>query len=167
MVGPIRSHGIAGPAAIGGLGSPPSGNRTGGALRRLAGRVAKQVAREFRLFDDQDARDERPAQYREGEDLYDISGTSRELAAQLGGRPLDEGLLARSLDGFVQESAVLLAARPGAASLDAIARVILANEGPREEETLARSIAQIDQTARGIAAVVPDRDPPGSPPRLR
>lgn len=167
MVGAIRPGGVTGAAAIGGAGSTRIGNRTGGALRKLAGRVAGQVAREFRLLEDQDGTDDRPGSYREGEDLYDISGVARELAGELDARPLDEGLLARSLDGFVQESAVLLAARPSAASLDAIARAIVSNEGAREEETLARSIAQIDQTTRGIAASGPDPDMPRSPPRAR
>lgn len=156
MVGAIRPGSVTGAAAVRGAGSTTVGNRTGGALRRLAGRVAGRVAREFRLLDDPDGKDDRPGSYREGEDLYDISGMARELASALEARPLDEGLLARSLDGFVQESAVLLAARPGAASLDAIARVIVAHEGAREDETLARSIAQIDQTTRGIAESAPE-----------
>ena len=159
MVGPIRSSGVGGAGAIGRGGPSQSGNRTGGALRKLAGKVAGRVAREFQLFEDRDHDGERPDGYREGEDIYDILGTARELASDLSARPLDEGMLARSLDGFVQESAVLLAARPGASSLDTIARVILAHEDAREEETLARSIAQIDQTARGIAEVSPDSEP--------
>ncbi|MEM7701887.1 MAG: hypothetical protein AAF251_08125 [Pseudomonadota bacterium] len=152
MVGPIRSTGVTGASAIGRASGSPTGNRTGGALRKLAGRVAGRVAREFRLLGKgEDASDDRPDHYHEGEDLYDITATASELANELNARPLDEGILARSLNGFVQESAALLAARPGAASLDAIARVILENEGSRESETLDVSIQQIDQTARGIA----------------
>lgn len=156
MVGAVRSSGIAGASAIGSGGASKPGNRTGGALRKLAGKVAGRVAREFRLLGDQDSGSDRSDQFRDGEDIYDISGVARELASDLNARPLDEGILARSLDGFVQESAVLLAARPGAASLDAIARVILAHEGEREQETLAGSVAQIDQTTCGIAEAKPE-----------
>ncbi|MGB3471669.1 MAG: hypothetical protein WBA51_12675 [Erythrobacter sp.] len=157
MVGSIRPSGVTGAAAIGRSGSSAGGNRTGGALRKLAGKVAGRVAREFHLLDDAQSDGERPDSFREGEDIYDILGTARELAGELNARPLDEGLLARSLGGFVQESAVLLAARPGSASLDAIARVILDHEGTPAEETLSGSIAQIDQTTRGIAETPPPR----------
>ncbi|MEM7689436.1 MAG: hypothetical protein AAF291_10480 [Pseudomonadota bacterium] len=156
MVGPIRPTGVTGASAIRRAAGASSGNRTGGALRKLAGKVAGRVAREFRLLGKgEDASDDRPDHYREGEDLYDITATASELASELNARPLDEGILARSLDGFVQESAALLAARPGAASLDAIARVIMENEGSREGETLDVSVQQIDQTTRGIAKASP------------
>ena len=151
MVGPIRSGGVSGVSPIGLGGASKGGNRTGGALRNLAGKIAGRVAREFRLFEDAEGDDERRDHFREGEDIYDIVGTARDLASDLNARPLDEGMIARSLDGFVQESAALMAARPGAASLDAIARVIVENEGAPDNETLERSIAQIDQTTRGIA----------------
>ena len=156
MVGSIRPGSVSGAAAIGRGGSAPSGNRTGGALRKLAGSVAGRVAREFKLIDDSEPdQDDTRDHYRDGEDIYDILGTSRQLASDLGARPIDEGMLARALDSFVQESAVLLSARPGAASLDAIARVIQDHEGTRESENFDRSIAQIDQTTRGIAEASP------------
>lgn len=156
MVGPIRPSGATGTSAIGSGGSTRNGNRTGSALRKLAGKVAGRFAREFRLLDgEQESEGDQRESFRDGEDIYDVIGTARELGGELNARPVDEGLLARSLDGFVQESAVLLAARPGAASLDTIARVICAHETSRETETLAGSIAQIDQTAREIAGSSP------------
>ena len=162
MVGAIRPGGVSGVAAVGGRGPAGSGNRTGGALRKLAGSVAGRIAREFDLLDDGRQDGERPDGYREGEDLYDIEGVSRALAADLAAAPREQGLLARSLGGFVQESAVLLAARPGAASLDAIARAIQSHENAQDDETVARSIAQIDQTTRSIVDAAPgsDRTPP-------
>lgn len=162
MVGAIRPGGVSGVSAITGGGGVRSGNRTGGALRKLAGSVAGRIAREFDLLDDDRHDHDRPDSYREGEDLYDIAGVSRALAEDLAAAPRDRGMLERSLGGFVQESAVLLAAQPGAASLDAIARAILDHEGARGEETIARSIAQIDQTTRSIAeaAPAPGRTPP-------
>jgi hypothetical protein len=155
MVGAVRPGGVSGVSAIAGSGSAGSGNRTGGALRRLAGSVAGRIAREFDLLDDERGDGDRPDTYREGEDLYDIAGVTRDLAADLAATPRDQGLLARSLGGFVLESAVLLAARPDSASLDAIARAIMSHEGARDDETVARSIAQIDQTTRSIAEAAP------------
>lgn len=160
MVGAVRPGGVSGVSAISGGGAAGPGNRTGGALRKLAGSVAGRIAREFDLLDDERGDNDRPDTYREGEDLYDIAGVTRDLAAELAATPRDQGLLARSLGGFVQESAVLLAARPDSASIDAIARAILTHEGTRDDETIARSIAQIDQTTRSITEAVP-----GSAPR--
>ena len=165
MVGSIRPSSVTGAAAIGRASGSSGGNRTGGALRKLAGKVAGRVAREFRLLDDAEAESDRPNTFREGEDIYDIAGTARELAGELNARPLDEGMLARSLDGFVQESAVLLAARPSAASLDTIARVIQTHERASKDETLAGSIDQIDQTTRGIADIPPAGKARPSAPR--
>lgn len=162
MVGAIRPGGVSGVSAItGGTGAQP-GNRTGGALRKLARSVAGRIAEELDLIDEDERSRERRDSYREGEDLYDVAGVSRALAEDLAAAPRDQGMLERSLGGFVQESAVLLAAQPGAASLDAIARAILDHEGTRDQETVARSIAQIDQTTRSIAesAPLPGRTPP-------
>ena len=174
MVGPIRSSGVSSVSAVG-RGSGGNDSRTGGALRKLAGRVASRLAREFKLVEDDRAGrgetgddtdgydDNRRHNQREAGDIYDIRGVARELTGDLNGRPTDEGRLARSLDGFVQESASLLAARPGAASLDTIARVIRANETPGSGETLDRSLRQIDQTTRSIAGgSAASRPPPSS-----
>ena len=150
MVGSIRPTGVSRIAAVG-KSSGAKGTHTSGALKRLAGKVAGRIAREFDLVDDEDAPEDRPDAFREGEDIYDIRDTARELASQLNGRATDEGRLARSLDGFAQESAALLAARPEAASLEAIARTIAVNEQAAERETVDQSLTQIDQTARGIA----------------
>ncbi len=157
MVGGIRSTGVSSISALG-RGDGKSGSRTGGALRQLAGRVAGRVAREFKLIDEFDAQDEREeSQERRmsGDDIYDIRQTARDLTNDLNGKPADEGQLARSLDGFVQESASLLAARPDAASLDTIARLIVEHENQDGPETVDRSLNQIDQTARGIAEFKP------------
>jgi hypothetical protein len=155
VVGSVRPGSLSGVSAVSSGGPARPGNRTGGALRRLAGSVAGRIAREFDLLEDEARQGDRPPGYREGEDLYDLAGVTRDLANDLAAGPRDQGLLARSLGGFVQESAVLLAARPGAASLDAIARAIIAHEGARDDENLARSLAQIDQTTRSIAEEVP------------
>ncbi len=163
MVGAIRPGGVSGVSAIAGGGASRSANRTGGALRKLAGSVAGRIAHEFDLLDEDRRGHDRPDSYREGEDIYDIAGMSRALAEDLAAAPRDQGMLERSLGGFVQESAVLLAAQPGAASLDTIARAILDHEGSRDEETIARSIAQIDQTTRSIAEAAPA--PRRAPPR--
>jgi hypothetical protein len=160
VVGAVRPGAISGVTGIARGGGAAPGNRTGGALRKLAGSVAGRIAREFDLTDDDSSQGDRPGSYREGEDLYDIAGVTQALAADLSASPRDQGLLARSLGGFVQESAVLLAARPGSASLDAIARAILAHEGDRDGETVVRSIAQIDQTTRSIAEAAPGSDRP-------
>ena len=152
MVGPVRSNPV---GAIGAVSRRDSsgGSRTGGTLRSLAGRVADRMAREFRLFGDErrgggagggDA-------FREGEDIYQIRGAARDLARDLNGKPTDEGRLARSLGLFAQESASLMAARPDAASLEAIARVIAARDASSAPETLDRAIGQIDQTTRDLA----------------
>ena len=151
MVGPVRSSPV---GAIGAVARRDSsgGSRTGGALRSIAGRVADRMAREFRLFGDErrggsgggDA-------FREGEDIYEIRGAARDLARDLNGKPTDEGRLARSLGLFAQESASLMAARPDAASLEAIARVIAARDASNAPETLDRAIGQIDQTTRDLA----------------
>ena len=154
MVGPVRSSPV---GAIGAVARRDSsgGSRTGGALRSIAGRVADRMAREFRLFGDErrggsggggggDA-------FREGEDIYEIRGAARDLARDLNGKPTDEGRLARSLGLFAQESASLMAARPDAASLEAIARVIAARDASSAPETLDRAIGQIDQTTRDLA----------------
>ena len=152
MVGPVRSNPV---GAIGAVSrrDGSGGTRTGGTLRSLAGRVADRMAREFRLFGDErrgggggggDA-------FREGEDIYEIRGAARDLARDLNGKPTDEGRLARSLGLFAQESASLMAARPDAASLEAIARVIAARDASSAPETLDRAIGQIDQTTRDLA----------------
>ncbi len=153
MVNAIRPTGVSPVSPVSG-GGGDNGSRTGGALRRLAGKVAGRMAREFKLFD-QERDNEESDQFREGEDIYAISETARELTTDLGGRPTDEGRLARSLDGFVQESASLMAARPEAASLDTIARLIVANEQSEPRETIDGSLRQIDQTARDIAESKP------------
>ncbi len=149
MVGSIRPTGIGAVSAVSGR-SSGGGSRTGGALSKLANRIAGRVAREFRMFEDeQDRGDDRPP--REGEDLYEIREVARELAADLHARPTDEGRLARSLGAFAQESASLLAARPEAASLDTIAHMIAAHEQSPEGETIDRAVGQIDQTVLGIS----------------
>lgn len=149
MVSPIRPTGVSSISAIG-RGTDSRASSTGGTLRSLTRRVAGRMAREFCLLDDE--RDfAEPEDYREGDDIYKIGEAARELTADLHGGPADEGRLARSLDGFVQESASLIAARPDAASLDTIARAIVANERRDGPETIDVSLRQIDQTARDIA----------------
>lgn len=149
MVRSIRPTGVSAISAIS-AGSSKTGGRTGGALRKLAGRIAGKVGREFRLLDEERERsDDRPPH--DGEDLYEIREVARELAADLHAKPADEGRLARSLGAFAQESASLLAARPEAASLDTIAHAIAAHERPADGETVDRAVGQIDQTVLGIS----------------
>ena len=152
MVGPVRSS-----TSIGAVGavtgrSDTGSSRTGKSLRSLAGKVAERMAREFRLLD----RDHRQGGgkgdgQREGDDIYEIRGVARQLSRDLNGKPTDEGRLARSLGLFAQESASLLAARPDAASLETIARVIAARDSVAVPETLDRALGQIDQTTRDLA----------------
>lgn len=157
MVGRIRSTGTSSVSAIG-SGDAKGGSRTGGTLRKLAGRVAGRMAREFKLideFDTEEESDRHPGGPLNGEDIYDIRQAARDLTTDLNGKPADEGRLGRSLDGFVQESAALLAARPDAASLDTIARLIRDNDTQNGPETVDRSLGQIDQTTREIAESKP------------
>lgn len=120
-------------------------------MRRLAGNIADRVAREFNLLDDESDRSGGDQPFREGEDIYEVREVARELAADLQARPSEEGNLARSLDAFAQESVSLMAARPEAASLDTIARVIASNEKPEQSESFDSALGQIDQTTRDIA----------------
>lgn len=150
MVSSIRPSSVGAVSSVGRGGGGKS-TRTGSALRGLAGRIAERMAREFDLLDEREERSGDRDQFREGEDIYEIRAVARELAGDLRARPTDEGRIARSLDLFAQESASLLAARPGAASLDTIARVIAVNDAPTTPETLERAVGQIDETARGIA----------------
>ncbi len=120
-------------------------------MRRLAGNIADRVAREFRLLDDQRRQSGGDRSFRDGEDIYQLREVARELAEELQARPSEQGNLARSLDAFAQESVSLMAARPEAASLDTIARVIAAHEKPDRPETIANALGQIDQTTRDIA----------------
>lgn len=112
------------------------------------------MAREFRLLRDGE---ERPRGGFQGdEDLYEIARAARDLNEELGGGLPDEGRLARSLSLFAQESASLLAARPGAASLDTIAGAVARQEGePGAAETVAGALRQIDQTTREVTAARP------------
>ncbi len=149
MVNSIRPTGVSAVSAVA-AGFGKNGGRTGGALRKLAKQIAGRVVREFRMSEDErDHQEEAPL--RDGEDLYEIRAVARELASDLQARPTDEGRLARSLGAFAAESASLLAARPEAASLDTIARVIGAHEQPADGETIERAFNQIDQTALGIS----------------
>lgn len=124
-------------------------------MRRLAGNIAERVAREFKLFDDEQDQPGGEQRFRDGEDIYEVGEVARKLAADLQARPSEEGSLARSLDAFAQESVSLMAARPEAASLDTIARVIAANEKSNQPETFDRALGQIDQTTRDIAGSRP------------
>ncbi|MHA6316173.1 hypothetical protein ACXYN8_00730 [Altererythrobacter sp. CAU 1778] len=124
-------------------------------MRSLAGRIAERMTREFRLFDEREGG--RGRHQPEAEDIYEIRALAGTLSGDLGGRPVDEGRLARSLSDFAQESASLFAARPEAASLDAIARAIAARE-PAQAQTLHSvdtALGQIDQTTRDIASSRP------------
>lgn len=154
MVGSIRPGGV-GPIGAVTRGGSGQSTRTGTALRGLAGRIAQRMSREFNLLDEREGGSSGDDGFREGDDIYEIRTVARELANDLKAKAMDEGRLARSLDEFAQESASLLAARPEAASLDAIARVIAENDKPSEPETLDRAVGQIDQTARGIAETRP------------
>ena len=154
MVGSIRPTGVGSVSAVS-AGSGNKGSRTGGALHKLAHRIAGRVAREFRLLEDDERQgDDRPP--RDREDIYDIREVARELSRDLRARPTDEGRLARSLGSFAQESAALLAARPGAASLDTIARVIAKNDKAADGENADGAVSQIDQTVLGIVEARPE-----------
>ena len=152
MVGPIRSSGIGAVRGIGGPGET-QGTRAGGAMRTLAGRIADRLAREFRLLGD-DRRGGGGGGH-DPDDLYEIDAIARELSDDLGARPTDAGRVMRSLGEFAQESAVLIAARPDSASLEAIARAIAAREQAAGPETVERAVGQIDQTTRDIVGFRP------------
>lgn len=138
------------PVSAIGRGYASGGNRAGKAMRRLAGNIAERVAREFRLIDDSGRQSGDERSFGEGEDIYELRDVARELADDLQARPSETGLLARSLDAFALHSVSLMAARPEAASLDAIARAIAANEPRDRPETVNSAIGQIDQTTRAI-----------------
>lgn len=153
MTGPIRSASVGAVAPLGTAGAGGR-SRTGTALRGLSGRIAGRLAREFRLLGDGG---ERPGGGFSGdEDLYGIADTARLLSGELGGGAADEGRLARSLGLFAQESASLLAARPGPASLDVIARAVERRDAEGgTAETIAGALRQIDQTARDVTDARP------------
>lgn len=151
MAGPIRASGAVPVAGIG-RGATSSGNRAGKAMRRLAGNIAKRVAREFKMLDDSGRQSDSDRNFTEGEDIYELRDVARELADELQARPSEAGLLARSLDAFALQSVSLMAARPEAASLDTIARAIAENEPSNRPETVNSAIGQIDQTARAIGS---------------
>lgn len=151
MTGPVRSTRT---ERVGALtsGTTQGGTRAGQAMTSLAGRVAGSVARELRLVDDRGSRGSGSAAK---DDLYEVAKTARSLNDDLGGRAVDEGLLARSLGAFVEESASLIAARPVTMSLstieDAIARVEAARSQAREPETVATALVDIDRTTAQVA----------------
>lgn len=150
MTGPVRSTGA---ERIGALASGPTrgGTRAGAAMTTLAGRVAGSIGRELGVFRDEGRdRGGRGGGFAGNEDLYEVGETARALNDDLGGRAVDEGLLARSLGAFVTESASLLAARPHARSLAAIETAIAGNAGTRAE-TVATAIIDIDRTTAQVA----------------
>lgn len=153
MTGPVRPASIGAVTPLGTTGGNGR-SRTGSALRGLSGRIAGRMAREFRLL--RDNRERPGGGFQGDEDLYEIAETARELNGELGGSAPDEGRLARSLNLFAQESASLLAARPGAASLDIVIRAVEGQEGaPGAPETVAGALRQIDYTTRDVTAARP------------
>ncbi|MGK6325174.1 hypothetical protein ACMGDM_19075 [Sphingomonas sp. DT-51] len=146
MVGPIGSRRLDGVGAIR-IGGPGVGSRAGTAMRTLAGRIGDAFAREFDLLDEDRRR-------RHEGDPYDVDGTARELTHELGGGPVDQGLLARSLGAFVLESASLVGARPEASSLEKIDGAIARAEAEeREAESIDTALRSIDRTT----AIVSER----------
>ena len=135
-----------------GLGRAGGGKRSAasGAMTSLAGRVADRVARSLDLLED----DRRGRPLVEGEDLYEVAATARELNGALNGRPSDEGQFARSLGAFVTESAVLVAARPSSQSLEWLERVIGDEEASAPAtETAASALMTIDRTTRRVSGL--------------
>lgn len=127
-----------------------SGTKAGNAMSSLAGRVAGRVAHALDLLDDE--RPRRPLI--EGEDLYEVAATARDLNGQLNGRPSDEGQFVRSLGAFVTESASLIAARPSSHSLDAIEGAIRDQAaGAPPMETAATALLAIEATTRRVAGL--------------
>lgn len=158
MTGPVRAGGAERVGALS-SGAPRIGTRAGTAMTTLAGRVAGSIGRELRITRDagRDGGREggRGGGFAGNEDLYEVGETARALNGDLGGRAVDEGLLARSLGAFVTESASLLAARPHSPSLaviqEAIARV---EAGTRVPETVATALVDIDRTTAHVAGSV-------------
>ena len=135
-----------------GLGRTGGGSPTqaGGAMASLAGRVAGRVARSLDLLED----DRRGRPLVEGEDLYEVAATARELNGALNGRPSDEGQFARSLGAFVTESASLVAARPSSGSLELIEGAIRDEEARAPPmETAASALLAIERTTRRVSGL--------------
>lgn len=147
MVGPV------GGARIGrvelGRADGAKGSRAGGAMTSLAGRVAGRVAHSLDLLDDE--RRGRPLV--EGEDLYEVAATARDLNGALNGRPSDEGQFARSLGAFVTESAILIASRPSVGSLEWIQRAIHEEDAIPSLETAASALTTIERTTRRVSGL--------------
>lgn len=148
-IGPARLSGI-----VGISGGGARGTKAGQALTSIAGRIAGRLAEELDL----DSRDghhqgERGGSSGEDIDLYDVIGTARSLNGDLGGRPTDEGMLARSLGLFVTESASLIVARPERASFGLIAAAIEDSEraASGRPETVSIALSTIDRTTRTVA----------------
>ena len=153
MVGPVRSNPLGGISAVGNSRKGDGNVRTGATLGRIAGRVADRMTREFALLRDGGERSQ--GGFAGHEDIYEIAEAARELSGDLGGKPVDEGRLAHSLGSFAQESAALFAARPGASSLDAIARAIAGRDSAELHRTIADALRQIDQTTRDVVEARP------------
>lgn len=151
MTGPVRSTRT---ERIGALstGTTHRGTRAGQAMTTLAGRVAGSIGRELGMVGGRDGHGERRSMH---EDMYEVGQTARSLNKDLGGKAVDEGLLARSLGAFVTESASLIAARPNRPSLSlieqAIARVEASREGAGAPETVATAIVDIERTTDDVA----------------
>jgi hypothetical protein len=145
MVGPIGTFRTNGVGAVR-IGAAGSGTRAGAAMRGLAGRVASAFAQEFDLLG------EGRSWRRADNDPYDVDGAARELTHDLGGGPIDEGRLARSLGAFVFESASLMGARPEARSLETIEGAIGDSEGEHGgAETVDHALRSIDRTTAMVA----------------
>lgn len=159
MVRPVGASGISGIGPIRSSGQS-GGSRAGGALRDVANRIASRMAREFDLIDRDGGKGGHGSSgedraFADGPDVYEIGSTARSLTQELGGRNTDEGRIARSLTLFAQESAILMAARPGVASLDTIARAIAARD-LMQQENVDTAITQIDQTTRDVMGARPN-----------
>lgn len=148
MTGPVRSTRT---ERIGALssGTTRGGTRAGQAMTALAGRVAGSIGRELGMVREFDGRRGGSAG---NDDLYEVAQAARSLNDDLGGRAVDEGLLARSLGAFVVESASLIAARPRAPSLSLIEQAISRVEAEaRSPETVATALVDIERTTAHVA----------------
>ncbi len=149
MSSAISSNRAGGASAVklGGSGSGKSG--AAGAMGTVAGNIAGTLAKELNLAVDPDGR-KKPIT---AHDLYDIDETADALVKELGGMGADRGRMAQALQGFAQEAATLMSARPGSRAAEQIQSVITASEAAQTSDvrTVTSVIAMIDRATAALA----------------